>query len=418
MLLPASRGSHMFTEGFGRPGDTAAGGWVDGWALSHLPPARAGGGQRARAAWVPGEHSHSTRLSCLPCPAPGGGTWQGRTPCSSHSPASFPPGGPWGGGPQGASSSRGAGGCSPGAGPCQPCGKGASWVPAPSSARSHSNCRAAPPGGPVCRVIHAPAHACAHERARTGAGTRSTARVPTRERAPARCRHPPAGPCSGGAGFIHHPEIWQPEELANETGWLPKPWLGLLSRPWLLLPGAISLERRAWPGRRGAPRCVRTSLCPHCPGTVARRPRQVTPGGVARGSGLPSAKVKGVSQLPRAAGGACGGSGAAPPAGLLFGLPDTPSDVWALPPTHGGGRGQRWPGSCRGPPGPTQRRGGARCRQCLWQGCAEPSQPPSAPVALGGRAPAGALPGRGKGPAEGPGGPKKASINYSSGEVK
>lgn len=36
----------------------------------------------------------------------------------------------------------------------------------PSSARSLSNCRAAPPGAPVCQVIPAPAHVCAHEHTR------------------------------------------------------------------------------------------------------------------------------------------------------------------------------------------------------------------------------------------------------------
>lgn len=42
---------------------------------------------------------------------------------------------------------------------------------------------------------------------------------------------------------MHHLELWQPEELVNETRRFLKPWLGLLSRPELLLPGVILL---AW----------------------------------------------------------------------------------------------------------------------------------------------------------------------------
>lgn len=151
---------------------------VGGWAPSHLPPAWAGWGQHARAARVPEEHSHSARLSRLPRPAPGACMWP-----SSH---------PWGAGPhpclvspQGSVGQRYPGSCR------QPRGQWvvpgcrsplATWEgielgassSCPSSARSLSNCRAAPPGGPMCQVIHAHAHVSTHEHAHTGAGTYSS----------------------------------------------------------------------------------------------------------------------------------------------------------------------------------------------------------------------------------------------------
>lgn len=191
VLPPASRGSHMSAEGFYRSRDAGAGGRVGTHPLATgtgaLGPAcqgsaSAGGAQPQRRALLPA-------LSC-----PRSLHVAERPPArpdlrASHTPTPFLLEGPWGRGTRGCSSSRrGDGGRSLGAmregmelGASSSCR---------SSAKSLSNCRTAPPGGPVCQVIHTPAHVCAHEHACTSAGTRGSAGA--RPRVNARGRTPPA----------------------------------------------------------------------------------------------------------------------------------------------------------------------------------------------------------------------------------
>lgn len=111
----------------------------------------------------------------------------------------------------------------------------------PSSVRSLSNCRATPPGRAERQVTGMLAPAQAHRTHQAHAACPQL--QPGPRRAHAQHQHWPGGLYPSSAGATHHLELWQPEELVNETRRLPKPWLGLLSRPELLLPGAVLL---AW----------------------------------------------------------------------------------------------------------------------------------------------------------------------------
>lgn len=166
----------MFAEGFYRPRDVGAGGRVGTHPLATgtgaLGPAcqgsaGAGGAQPQRRALLPA-------LSCPRSLHVAERPPVRLDPRASHTPAPFPLEGPWGRGTRGCGSNRRRdGGRSPGAmregmelGASSSCR---------SSAKSLSNCRTAPPGGPVCQVIRAPAHVCTHEHACTSAGTRGSA---------------------------------------------------------------------------------------------------------------------------------------------------------------------------------------------------------------------------------------------------
>lgn len=203
---------------------------------------------------------------------------------------------------------------------------------------------------------------------------------------------------------LHGPEIWQPEELANETGRRSKPRLGLLSRPWLL-PSRWHGER----GRGGAG--VNTaSPRPHRP-TVAPRPGQAT----RRSPGLraSAAQCQGFP-APQSCWGSSGWdwSCSPPPSWPLFGLPNTPSDTRTLPqPTEGDedGGGQ---GLAEAPQVPLSAGGGAQHWWC---------HSPTAPIrtsGTGGPSPRQSPAGKGEGAGGRARRTKKAAINYSSGEVK
>lgn len=119
------------------------------------------------------------------------------------------------------------------------------------------------------------------------------------------------------------------------------------------------------------------------------------------------------SRLPRAAGGAQGGSGAA----TTSRAPQHPAGCANAALARGRGRGRWWPGSCRGPPSSLGAGGGPMPVMPV----AALSPSPPGPIGAGG--PEGPSPQQspaGKG--EGAGGrarrTKKASINYSSSEVK
>lgn len=113
-------------------------------------------------ATVPEEQQPQCQVLQLPHPAPGASM------CSSTHPWGLFPGSlphpclvfPQGSMGQRCPGSRGADGCPRGAGP-----PGAGGDEAESLARSLSNCGVAPPGSPMCQVIHAPTHVCAHEQA-------------------------------------------------------------------------------------------------------------------------------------------------------------------------------------------------------------------------------------------------------------
>lgn len=162
------------------------------------------GGHPARAPRMPGEDGHSARLCPVlprgarlaehppagPVPSPSSHSWLNSPKCPWRAEVPRGPvtagggdtGAPWAPVPGGRAGRDGAG--------CQLRAARPQQVPLATAG-------AAPPRGPMCQALHAPAHVCAHEHAHTSAGTGThtagslRARTWARGRAcaRARCRH-------------------------------------------------------------------------------------------------------------------------------------------------------------------------------------------------------------------------------------